>query len=82
MSKPSQAPDGAPIPTTANTPSTPASYSTPPLDPQADPTFYTWSNTFTILLARMTGTRNVPLETSYFAAQDSIKGTCTCPNCM
>ncbi|KAF1948827.1 mitochondrial inner membrane peptidase Atp23 [Byssothecium circinans] len=78
MSQPRDAPvDGAPIPPPASpTPPTESSSSIP-----VDRTFYTWSNAFSILLSRMTGSRDIPLENSYFAEQDLIKADSFCKRC-
>jgi inner membrane protease ATP23 len=59
--------------------------STPPLPasetPKIDPVYYTWSNTFSILLSRMTASRDIPLEKAYFAEQDIIKASSFCKRC-
>ncbi|PVI04483.1 mitochondrial inner membrane protease-like protein ATP23 [Periconia macrospinosa] len=71
MSESEKAPEnGAPA-----APSTSASSSKP------DQVYYTWSNAFSILLSRMTGNRNLPLEKSYFAEQDEVKGDYFCKTC-
>jgi inner membrane protease ATP23 len=46
-----------------------------------DPIYYNWSSTFSILLGRMTGTRNVPLEESYFSEMDALKADSICKRC-
>jgi inner membrane protease ATP23 len=71
MSTPEQAPDGAP-------PSQ-AAKSTPPQ--KIDPVYYTWSNTFSILMGRMTGNRNTELEKGYFSEQDIINEESYCKRC-
>jgi inner membrane protease ATP23 len=81
MSRSEQAPDGAPNPTASTSPTAYVHQPSPPSNVDVDPTFYTWSNTFSILLSRMTGNRDIPLETSYFAAQDSIKAESFCKRC-
>lgn len=72
MSKSEEAPtDGAPIATTTK----------PTPEAKLDPDYYTWSNTFSIMLSRMTGNRNLPLETAYFAEQDTVKAETFCKRC-
>ncbi|CAI6337132.1 unnamed protein product [Periconia digitata] len=72
MSGPEKAPvDGAPA-----APAAPSSSTSKP-----DRTYYTWANTFSILLSRMNGNRNIPLERAYFAAQDNIKAESFCRTC-
>lgn len=71
MSKPEQAPDGAP----------PAEVSKPPTSAKLDPTYYTWRNTFSIMLSRMTGDRNINLEKKYFEEQDVLKEDAFCRTC-
>ncbi|KAF2637536.1 mitochondrial inner membrane protease-like protein ATP23 [Massarina eburnea CBS 473.64] len=76
MSKPQDtATNGAP-----NSPPTSFPTETPASKP-IDPAYYTWSNTFSILLSRMTGSRDIPLETSYFAEQDLVKADSFCKRC-
>jgi inner membrane protease ATP23 len=71
MSNPETAPDGASL--TALT-------SPPPAKP-LDPAYYTWSSTFSILLGRMTGRRDVQLESSYFHEMDALKADSICARC-
>lgn len=52
-----------------------------PKDAKVDPIYYTWSNTFSILLSRMTGSRDVALESNYFAEQDVVKAESFCKRC-
>ncbi|KAF1913305.1 peptidase M76 family-domain-containing protein [Ampelomyces quisqualis] len=70
MSNPQTAPDGASL----------TAMSSPP--PQKlDPTYYTWSSTFSILLGRMTGRRDIPLEQNYFSEMDALKADSMCARC-
>jgi inner membrane protease ATP23 len=72
MSKPEQAADGA----------HPAAIAKPAPAPQKlDPVYYTWSNTFNIMLGRMTGSRDVELEKGYFTEMDSLKESTICNRC-
>ena len=71
MSKPEQAADGAP----------PAEVSKPPSGAKLDPTYYTWRNTFSIMLSRMTGDRDINLEQKYFEEQDVLKEDAFCRRC-
>ncbi|KAF2795901.1 mitochondrial inner membrane protease-like protein ATP23 [Melanomma pulvis-pyrius CBS 109.77] len=68
MSKPEIPTDGAPA-----TPTEPS--------PKLDPIYYNWSNTFSILLSRMNGTRDVSLEKNYFSEQDAINEEAYCRRC-
>lgn len=68
MSKPEIPTDGAPA-----TPTKPS--------PKLDPIYYNWSNTFSILLSRMNGTRDVSLEKNYFSEQDAINAEAYCRRC-
>lgn len=70
MSTPEQAPDGAP-PTEISKPSA----------AKPDTSFYTWRNTFSIMLSRMTGDRDINLERKYFEAQDILKEDSFCRTC-
>ncbi|KAF2684497.1 mitochondrial inner membrane peptidase Atp23 [Lentithecium fluviatile CBS 122367] len=76
MSKSEPASDGVPNPT-----ATPPAAPTATHDAKLDPVYYTWSNTFSILLGRMTGSRDVALESSYFAEQDTVKAESFCKRC-
>ncbi|KAJ4400274.1 Mitochondrial inner membrane protease atp23 [Didymella pomorum] len=72
MSKPEQATDG----------SHPAAISKPgPAPPKLDPVYYNWSNTFSIMLSRMTGNRDVELEKNYFTELDATKAESICKRC-
>lgn len=71
MSSPPTSPDGASL----------TALTTPPPPKPLDPTYYTWSSTFTILLARMTNTRNIPLETAYFSEMDTLRASQICKRC-
>jgi inner membrane protease ATP23 len=72
MSKPEQATDG----------SHPAAISKPgPAPPKLDPVYYNWSNTFSIMLGRMTGSRDVELEKNYFTELDATKAESICNRC-
>ncbi|KAF2002342.1 mitochondrial inner membrane protease ATP23 [Amniculicola lignicola CBS 123094] len=46
-----------------------------------DPAYYTWSNTFSIMLNRMTGNRDAELERNYFSEQDLINEESYCKRC-
>jgi inner membrane protease ATP23 len=46
-----------------------------------DPIYYNWSSTFSILLGRMTGSRDVPLEEKYFSEMDTLKADTICQRC-
>ncbi|KAH3915641.1 mitochondrial inner membrane protease ATP23 [Parastagonospora nodorum] len=46
-----------------------------------DPVYYNWSSTFSILLSRMTGSRDVPLEEKYFTEMDALKADTICQRC-
>jgi inner membrane protease ATP23 len=70
MGNTDQAPDGAPPAETAK-----------PSSPKLDRVYYNWSNTFSILLGRMTGNRDVSLENNYFAEQDAINEEAYCKRC-
>ncbi|KAL6703885.1 Mitochondrial inner membrane protease atp23 [Coniothyrium glycines] len=70
MSTTPQSPDGASL----------AAIAQPP-PPKIDPVYYTWSNTFSILLGRMTGSRDLPLESSYFHEMDALKADSICARC-
>lgn len=70
MPKPDQPTDGAP----------PADTAKPPTQ-KIDPVYYNWSSMFTIMLGRMTGDRNVDLETKYFAEQDALNEDRYCKRC-
>lgn len=60
----------------------PAAISPPGPAPQKlDPVYYTWSNTFSILLGRMTGSRDVQLEQNYFTELDATKAESICKRC-
>lgn len=72
MSRSEEAPDGPRIPPPTEKPTE---------NPKLDPTYYTWSNTFSILLGRMTGNRDVGLENAYFAEQDVLKADTFCKRC-
>lgn len=72
MSQPEQPADGA----------HPAAIAQPgPAPPRLDPVYYTWSNTFSILLGRMSGTRDVELEKNYFTELDATKADSICKRC-
>lgn len=72
MSKSEPSPDGAP----------PASVAQPSASPQKlDPVYYNWRNTFSIMLGRMTGGRNVDLERKYFEEQDIVNEEAFCKRC-
>lgn len=70
MANSEQAPDGVP-PTEIAKPS----------PPKVDPVYYTWSNTFSIMLGRMTGNRDVSTESKYFAEQDALNSEAYCKRC-
>lgn len=72
--------DKAPVDGAAAAPSKPTPSSSSPSS-KPDPVYYTWSNTFSILLSRMTGERNIPLEKNYFAEQDVLKEDVFCKRC-
>ncbi|KAF2260746.1 hypothetical protein CC78DRAFT_536225 [Lojkania enalia] len=71
MPKNDQASDGA----------LPAEIIKPTETKKFDPVYYNWSNTFSILLRRMTGNRNVELERNYFEEQDIINEERYCQKC-
>ncbi|KAF9694179.1 hypothetical protein EKO04_007941 [Ascochyta lentis] len=72
MSKPEQPADGA----------HPAAIAQPaPAAPKLDPVYYNWSNTFSIMLGRMTGSRDVELEKNYFTELDATKAESICNRC-
>ena len=72
MSKPEQAADGA----------HPAAIAQPaPAPPKLDPVYYNWSNTFSIMMGRMTGDRDVELEKNYFTELDATKAESICKRC-
>ncbi|KAF2113476.1 mitochondrial inner membrane protease ATP23 [Lophiotrema nucula] len=71
MSKSEQTPDGAP----------PAEAFKPTETKTLDPAFYTWSSTFSILMGRMTGNRDVQLEQNYFHEMDAVKEEAYCRKC-
>jgi len=71
MAKPDQPTDGVP----------PAETAKPPSTQKIDPVYYNWSSMFTIMLGRMTGDRNVDLETNYFAEQDALNEDRYCKRC-
>jgi hypothetical protein len=50
-------------------------------DTTVDPVYYTWSNTFSILLGRMSGNRDPSLENKYFAEKDEVKAESYCKRC-
>jgi inner membrane protease ATP23 len=63
-------------------PSTEPSTPTAPMQKvELDPAYYTWSNTFSIMLGRMTGNRDVNLEKNYFQEQDVVKAAAFCKRC-
>lgn len=70
MSTPEQAPDGASI----------SAMNQPP-PPKIDPVYYNWSSTFSIMLGRMTGNRDVDLERGYFSEMDTLKADSICKRC-
>ncbi|KAF2124944.1 mitochondrial inner membrane protease-like protein ATP23 [Dothidotthia symphoricarpi CBS 119687] len=70
MPPPEQAPDGAPEPTTPQPPAQ-----------KLDPIYYNWSSTFSIMLGRMTGSRDIPLEQNYFSEMDTLKAESICKRC-
>jgi inner membrane protease ATP23 len=55
--------------------------SQPPPSKPLDPAYYTWSSTFSIMLGRMTGSRDVSLERSYFTEMDALKADAICRRC-
>jgi inner membrane protease ATP23 len=65
------APDGASI----------AALTSPAPSKPLDPIYYTWSSTFSILLGRMTQSRNVDLESKYFSEMDALKADSICARC-
>lgn len=72
MSQPEQAADGT----------HPAAIAQPaPSPPKLDPVYYNWSNTFSIMLGRMTGSRDVELEKNYFTELDATKAESICNRC-
>ena len=72
MSKPEQPADGA----------HPAAIAAPGPAPQKlDPVYYNWSTTFSIMLGRMTGNRDVELERNYFTELDAAKADSICKRC-
>lgn len=71
MSNPETAPDGASI----------SAMTQPPRPKPLDPAYYTWSSTFSIMLGRMTGSRNVDLEEKYFTEMDMLKADQICKRC-
>ncbi|KAF2746327.1 mitochondrial inner membrane protease-like protein ATP23 [Sporormia fimetaria CBS 119925] len=70
MVKAENAPDGVP----------PAEAAKPPAK-KIDPVYYNWSNTFSILLGRMTGDRDTTLESKYFSEMDAINEDKYCKRC-
>lgn len=70
MSSPEQAPDGAPVSATAQPPTK-----------KIDPVYYNWSSTFSIMLGRMTGSRDIALEQNYFSEMDALKADSICKRC-
>jgi inner membrane protease ATP23 len=71
MSNPETAPDGASL--TAMTAAPPPK--------KLDPIYYNWSSTFSILLGRMTQSRDVELENKYFTEMDELKADSICKRC-
>lgn len=70
MSNPEQAPDGASI-----------AAMEAPQPKKIDPIYYNWSSTFSIMMGRMSGSRDIELEKSYFEEMDSIKADSICKRC-
>jgi inner membrane protease ATP23 len=71
MSNPETAPDGASL----------SAMTAPPPKKPLDPIYYNWSSTFSIMLGRMTGSRDVALEQSYFSEMDDLKADSICKRC-
>jgi inner membrane protease ATP23 len=71
MSNPETAPDGASI----------DAMTAPPPPKKLDPIYYNWSSTFSILLGRMTQSRNIELEQNYFSEMDTLKADTICKRC-
>lgn len=74
MVKHEDAPNGVPNSTSSLPPPKPDT-------PKLDPIYYTWSNTFSILMGRVTGDRDVPLEQKYFEEMDAVKAESYCKRC-
>lgn len=70
-SNPETAPDGASLSAMTSSP--------PPK--KLDPVYYNWSSTFSIMLGRMTGNRDVSLEQNYFSEMDELKADVICKRC-
>lgn len=70
MTQPENAPDGASL----------SAMATPPPKP-IDPVYYNWSTTFSIMLNRMTNTRNIEQERGYFSEMDALKADSICKRC-
>jgi inner membrane protease ATP23 len=71
MSSSERAPDGASI----------SAMTTAPPPKKLDPVYYNWSSTFSIMLGRMTGSRDVALEQNYFSEMDELKADVICKRC-
>ncbi|KAK3209547.1 hypothetical protein GRF29_69g2233935 [Pseudopithomyces chartarum] len=75
MAKQDESPGG--VPNSASTLPAPR-----PEGPKLDPVYYTWSNTFSILMGRhVTGNRDVSLERKYFEEMDALKADSFCKRC-
>ncbi|KAL7774225.1 hypothetical protein CFE70_005137 [Pyrenophora teres f. teres 0-1] len=70
MANPETAPHGASL----------SALSQPP-PPKIDPVYYTWSSTFSIMLGRMTNSRDLTLEQNYFSELDTLKADTICRRC-
>jgi len=72
----------APEETSVGVPNSATSIPPPKPEPQnLDPVYYTWSNAFSIMLGRMTGSRDVALEKGYFEEMDVVKAETFCKRC-
>ena len=59
----------------------PAAVTAQPAPAKIDPVYYNWSSTFSIMMGRMTGNRDVGLEQNYFAEMDTLKADSICGRC-